>query len=218
MKLQDLTGKRYGKLVVMHREGTYISPAGNKAVTWRCKCDCGNETVVCAGSLRHGDIKSCGCMRSFHGFNEYVEKDDGLYIYVGDKEVIIDKEDLNKIYPYRVCIGKNGYAVAGRHKTIHRLIMDCPKGYTIDHINKNKLDNRKSNLRVATYSENGLNKRIMSNTGEFGISLRKDGWYMVYIDRKYCGVRKTLSEAKEIRDESLKGTRQLEFNYSLKKR
>ena len=96
------------------------------------------------------------------------------------------------------------------------MIMDCPKGYNIDHINRNRLDNRKSNLRIVSISENGLNKKSMSNTGEFGISHRKDGWYMVDIDGKYRGIRRTLEEAIELRNESLKGTRQLDFNYELK--
>lgn len=215
MKLKDLTGQRFGKLVVIKRAGTYISPKGAKATTWLCQCDCGNTTIVQRTSLKSGSISSCGCMRSFHGFNDYEEKEDGLYIKVKDKEVIIDKEDLNKIYPYRINIGKNGYACTRRHFNIHRLIIDCPDGYTVDHINKNKLDNRKKNLRIATYSENGLNKKVMSNTGEFGISLRKDGWYMVHIDNKYRGIRRSLKEAIELRDKSLQGTRQLENNYLL---
>lgn len=48
----------------------------------------------------------------------------------------------------------------GRCKKIymHRLIMETPKGFDTDHINGNKLDNRCSNLRLATRSENEANK------------------------------------------------------------
>lgn len=56
-KLIDLSGQRFSNLVVIQRENS--SKQGE--ATWRCKCDCGNETVVRGYSLRHGDTTSCGC-------------------------------------------------------------------------------------------------------------------------------------------------------------
>lgn len=54
---QDLTGKRFARLVVVRRVD---SPSRN-ATMWECRCDCGN-TVICYGSnLRRGGNKSCGC-------------------------------------------------------------------------------------------------------------------------------------------------------------
>ena len=51
----DLTGQRYGHLTV-------LEPAENvgPGTTWRCRCDCGNETVVMTHGLRSGNTKSCG--------------------------------------------------------------------------------------------------------------------------------------------------------------
>lgn len=53
----DLTGQRYGRLTV-------IAPAPHvgRRTAWRCRCDCGRETVVTSGHLRSGHTSSCGCM------------------------------------------------------------------------------------------------------------------------------------------------------------
>ena len=63
--LKDLTGKRYGRLTVIGREpGNYVSPDGITIITrWRCKCDCGNETVALRTNLNRGLTRSCGCLR-----------------------------------------------------------------------------------------------------------------------------------------------------------
>ena len=55
----DITGERFGKLVV-------ISFAGrNKhyAALWNIKCDCGNIKIVHGPHLKRGAVKSCGCLR-----------------------------------------------------------------------------------------------------------------------------------------------------------
>lgn len=56
----DLQGQRFGKLTVV--EEVEHSPAG--AVRWKCKCDCGAETIVSSYALRQGEIQSCGCILS----------------------------------------------------------------------------------------------------------------------------------------------------------
>ena len=58
-KLIDLTNQRFGRLVVIER--TEIGNA--KRPKWLCKCDCGSYKVVSSAHLRHGDTRSCGCLR-----------------------------------------------------------------------------------------------------------------------------------------------------------
>lgn len=57
-KIADLTGNRYGKLVVMEkteqREARYV--------VWRCRCDCGRECMVNTKHLQRGTITDCGCI------------------------------------------------------------------------------------------------------------------------------------------------------------
>ena len=63
-KFKDLTGQRFGKLMVVSRADDYIKPNGNKIIQWRCVCDCGNEVVVRGEYLKSGHTKSCGCLTS----------------------------------------------------------------------------------------------------------------------------------------------------------
>jgi hypothetical protein len=58
-KFVDMTGQRFGRLLVVSRA------ADNKwiQVKWLCRCDCGNEKSVSRRELINGDTKSCGCVR-----------------------------------------------------------------------------------------------------------------------------------------------------------
>ena len=63
--LRDLTGQRFGKLVVLARAANrIIGKCKVPCVHWRCICDCGQEVEVFSGNLNSGHTKSCGCHRS----------------------------------------------------------------------------------------------------------------------------------------------------------
>ncbi len=53
----DMHDQRFGRLVALEEVGK-----SNGQLTWRCICDCGKQTVVRGGDLRHGTTKSCGCL------------------------------------------------------------------------------------------------------------------------------------------------------------
>lgn len=59
----DLTGQRFGKLVVT---GVRLPPEPGKKKQWKweCVCDCGNKTRASGSHLMHGDVQSCGCASS----------------------------------------------------------------------------------------------------------------------------------------------------------
>jgi hypothetical protein len=56
--LIDLTGERFARLVVVER-----AENAGRAPRWRCRCDCGAETVVRGVDLRSANTRSCGCLR-----------------------------------------------------------------------------------------------------------------------------------------------------------
>lgn len=60
-RLIDLSGQRFGRLVVICRCGTYFHKAGS-APFWLCRCDCGEKAIVLGPNLR-GRTVSCGCYR-----------------------------------------------------------------------------------------------------------------------------------------------------------
>lgn len=98
------------------------------------------------------------------------------------KIAIIDETDFGKVKEYIWLahrIGKVWYADStpqkGRTVRMHRLIMDCPKGIEIDHIDGNGLNNRRSNLRYCNRSENCRNRRTSKNTSAIykGVSFHR---------------------------------------------
>ena len=97
---------------------------------------------------------------------------------------LVDDEDYEMLKDYKwnesTGTGGKGYARTAFtnrtlfpnkrqvHVSMHNTIMWCPKGLVIDHINGNILDNRRSNLRIATYSQNRCNsKKDSANTSGF---------------------------------------------------
>lgn len=53
---QDITAKRFGRLVVLG----YV---GGRNAVWECRCDCGVLKQIAGGALRSGATQSCGCLR-----------------------------------------------------------------------------------------------------------------------------------------------------------
>lgn len=63
-KFIDLTGEKYGRLLVMEQAESNIQPNGTCKTKWKCLCDCGNYTIVDAYNLKSGHTSSCGCYNS----------------------------------------------------------------------------------------------------------------------------------------------------------
>lgn len=60
----NLTGARFGRLVVIGRHGYHEPKKGKRVALWRCGCDCGLVVIKRQPYLTSGDTKSCGCLRS----------------------------------------------------------------------------------------------------------------------------------------------------------
>jgi hypothetical protein len=88
-------------------------------------------------------------------------------------EILLDSSDRHFL-EQNVSLSKKGYVqVNGR--LLHRLIMTCPPGMVIDHIDGNKLNNKRNNLRVCTRQQNTFNSKrnAKNNSGYKGVYLHK---------------------------------------------
>lgn len=177
----DLTGRRFGKLVV----NEYSETKSGRAY-WTCLCDCGKIIDISATHLLNGHTKSCGCLRHRNKTNEYDLS--GRYakmIFEDGTETIFNKKYYNFVKQY--CWWVQGGHVYGnvddRTRALAVVIMEesefvkIGRGYVVDHINRDPLDNRRSNLRICIYSENAANHGLQKNN--------TSGATGAYYDKKY---------------------------------
>lgn len=190
----DLTGQRFGKLVVVERAEDYISPKGQHLTQWLCKCDCGNEIIVIGNNLKKQLVKSCGCFlrenSSKQGklakkYNTYnLSGEFGIGYTLKGEEFYFDLEDYDLIKNYCWYRTTYDYIIAkvpdgsGSHIKLHRLLF--PDAQKVDHIKHINYDNRKSQLRPVTSSQNMMNRKnnINNTSGCKGVSWdkRKNKW------------------------------------------
>jgi hypothetical protein len=89
---------------------------------------------------------------------------DIFYKIINTRHFVPDGKYNGDIYSVR--INGEGYPVIifgkkppKRHMHLSRFVMNAQKGEIVDHINRNRLDNRRKNLRIVTPRQNGLNKK-----------------------------------------------------------
>lgn len=118
-----------------------------------------------------------------------------------NKYTIVDDEDFDYLNQYNWYYKENrkgGYGVAAsrlgssKNKIVrmHRFILNAPEHLQVDHINRNPLDNRKHNLRLANHQQNSQNiaKRKTSANKYKGIYKRNDGRRKCWVAQiKYNG-------------------------------
>lgn len=156
---RDLTGLRFGRLEVLERTWTNK----HREFLWRCRCDCGNETVVPTHNLNSGNTTSCGCFGrerrtaavTTHGaagcrlyriwkamHTRCYNQNSPAYSYYGGRGIEICDEWKSDFSSFPKWASGNGYS---DELTIDRV--DNNKGYSPD------------NCRWATMAQQNENKR-----------------------------------------------------------
>lgn len=192
MRRIDMTGRKYGRLTAIG-----LDRIENGHTFWKFRCDCGKTVVIDGWGARSGKIKSCGCfnaerIKKQRKFNEYKIVDGYVKVKLNDENhMLCDIEDWERFNGHYWFMNDAGYAVCETMKTgtlrFHKLVTGTTAEVIIDHINRNKLDNRKCNLRIATASVNAINRGLQSNntTGYKGVYFDKrrrvwKAWVKVY--------------------------------------
>ena len=190
--VKNLSGQTFGRLKVIERNG---SDKHGKAL-WKCICECGSEKIVIAttSQLTTSHTQSCGCLqkertsKANKKYNSYdLSGEYGIGYTSKGKKFYFDLEDYDKIKDY--CWEEaRGYIIApdknNRSKNIlmHRLVMNCTDNdIAVDHKRHKTYDNRKTQLRICTDSQNNMNHaiRIDNTSGATGVCFDKkiNKWY-----------------------------------------
>lgn len=131
-------------------------------------------------------------------------------ISLGGHEMLVDDDFVVK---GRLRVGRTGYAEAHlyagfdrtsrrtlrSYKLVHRMVVDAPAGMEVDHINGNRLDNRRANLRLCTRVQNAKNRPSAKGVtwhkqlGKWQASIKADGRNI------YLGVFADFGEALQVR-------------------
>lgn len=173
------------------------------------KCDhCDKKPLAKNLCSRHyAQVRKRGSVYNTYIDREPVAVDDTLEYRLPGGTVIVDKDFK---HAGTVTMSTSGYAKIG-NRYLHRLIMAAKDGEYIDHVNRNPLDNRRANLRLANANENSTNQKASVNnkTGVRGIYQSPyNGKYVAQVQfekRKYhVGTFESLEEASKARDKVAK--------------
>lgn len=232
-----MTGQKFNLLtVIKQNEIDYVKKNGKHEALWCCLCDCGNKEYTLAKSyqLKNGHKKSCGCLQIENGkkwgninsdnlihntkkYNQYDLSGEYGIGYIEDSNYVFyfDLDDYDKIKNYYWVKTNEGYISSrdecGKYIYMHRLVMNVyDKNIDVDHIKHIIFDNRKSQLRLVTSSQNNMNHVMQRNntSGYNGVYFyKRTQQWVAYIKingkqyRKYCKSKEeAISQRKKLEE------------------
>lgn len=210
-KLEELNIKKrpknYSKYYIKHTKPCVICGSNKKLCEY-------NELVYC--QRHYSQLKKFGKIfaRTKYDKNEIKTWDNYTEIFLYDKnhdviaKALINIEDADKVSDLKWGLYAGYVKNSEQSMFLHNFIMNFSpnKKTTIDHINRNRLDNRKENLRIVDYQINGINKGKQSNNTSGFPGVSWDNYhrkYQAHIKfngrKKHLGYFNALEEAIECR-------------------
>lgn len=141
MEKIDLTGKRFGRLIVTKE----IKKRRNSLIYWECLCDCGSIAIKAGKTLKNGRTRSCGCLHSEQAI-------ENIKNYNNDNEVQIWSK--REVYGGYIEIKTpEGWAREHVYEIEKKIGRKLGKNEIVHHVDGNKKNNEISNLILMTNGE-----------------------------------------------------------------
>ena len=169
LQFKDMTGKKFGLLTVIRRDGTYRN---TRQAAWYCRCECGRDARVSGDNLRRGVTRSCGCLKG--GKLKHGKSGKSIHnIWMGMHQRCYNKN--LKAYPR---YGGRGISVCERWHSFENFLADMgdrPEGMSLDRVDNNG-DYCPGNVRWADQKTQANNTRrnvsqelISTSVGDFSV-------------------------------------------------
>jgi hypothetical protein len=134
-KAEDLSGRVFGRWVVLSRSGTTLT----QRALWLCRCECGTEKSVIGAYLRSGRSRSCGCLRKEPYARKHGHASKMTHVYRAWKQMKsrCDNPNMQNFRYY----GGRGITYDSRwseFKNFYADVGDPPEGYWLDRIDNDK--------------------------------------------------------------------------------
>ena len=198
-------GERFGNL-----EAVQEAPKSGKHRYMLCRCSCGAEKIVKLSHLRDGRIRSCGHLREGERASDQPTSVVGaVWLPLTQKNwTLVDEEDaeflrdkkLRTHTGYASFYAKSGrwaYRTVMVHRWIMGVVEKVPAEVEVDHINGNRLDNRRANLRLCTRRENAMNVSGRAPISGFKGVVRARGKWLAQVQADHVNHRVGLFETAE---------------------
>jgi len=195
---KDLTGQRFGRLVVVCR-----SANKKKTTMWECKCDCGATKTIASSSLVQGVSQSCGCFHK-EQLSKRVKKHGkaGTRLYGVLCGMIYRCEDENNPN-YKYYGGKGVFVCKEWRDDPNAFISWAENEGLVEGLQIDRIDSSgpysPENCRVATPSQNTQNRAIAAGASNYkGVAKNGKGWSAkITVNKKriHLGTFKTAKEA-----------------------
>lgn len=160
MRVMNLTGQRYGRVVVVGRSGS----DRRGTAQWRYRCDCGRDGIALSDNLRFGRTRSCGCLNRDAAAVQH--RTHGESVGKGTPEYnawcTMWKRCTNQTFDHYRHYGGRGITVCDRWVSYEAFLADMGRrptsGHSLDRVD-NDGNYEPSNCRWATRSEQCRNQR-----------------------------------------------------------